>query len=270
MKYDVAIITVSTNKLDEACLISVNQILNSADLKTAFVLVDNASTIFDAHTLVKKFVPPAQVILREKNYGFGHSCNRGAREVEADYYFFLNPDTFIKDFKILNNLLAFMKKYPSVGIAAPRIYYPDGRIQETCRRFHKWYTPIVQRTSFLPQTLAERHRQEFMMEDFDHEKKRMVDWVQGSAFMIDGQLFHKLGGFDERFFMYYEDADLCRRCWQDHRPVYYLPEAEVFHSYGKESAIDGGLIEGIAKNSKTRTHIVSWLKYTFKWLGEKI
>jgi hypothetical protein len=270
MKYDVAIVTVSTNKLDEACLASINRILRSSNLKTAFVLVDNASTVYNAHVLTKQFVPEARIILRNKNYGFGRSCNRGANEVEADYYFFLNPDTAIDDIRVLEQLLSFMKQCPACGIAAPRIRYPDGRIQETCRRFHKWYTPIVQRTSLFPKELTERHRREFMMEDYDHEKYRLVDWVQGSAFMIDGQLFHDLGGFDERFFMYYEDADLCRRCWNKGRPVYYVPEAEVFHSYGKESEVKGNLLKGIAKNSKARVHITSWILYTLKWFGQKI
>lgn len=270
MKYDVAIVTVSTNKLHEACLESVGKLLNSTELNTAFVLVDNASTVFDAHALTKKFIPNAHVVLRQKNYGFGHSCNRGAREVEADYYFFLNPDTLVKDLKILENLLNFMKTCPVCGIAAPRIFYPDGRVQETCRRFHKWYTPIVQRTSFLSKDFTSQHRSKFLMEDYNHDKYRLVDWVQGSAFMIEGKLFHELGGFDERFFMYYEDADLCRRCWAKGRPVYYIPEAEVFHSYGKESDVGDHLVTGVLKNDKARVHIASWIKYTLKWLGQKI
>jgi GT2 family glycosyltransferase len=270
MKYDVAIVTVSTNKLDEGCLSSVGRLLKTSNLKTAFILVDNASTIYDAHALTKKFVPEAQVILRNKNYGFAHSCNRGAREVVADYYFFLNPDTVLEDLRVVEKLFSFMKACPTCGIAAPRIRYPDSRIQETCRRFHKWFTPIVQRTSLWPKAAAEKHRRQFLMTDYNHDKYRLVDWVQGSALMIDGNLFHELKGFDERFFMYYEDADLCRRCWLKGRPVYYVPEAEVFHSYGKESEVKGNILAGIIKNRMAQAHIISWLKHTFKWLGKKI
>jgi len=270
MKYDAAIITVIKDSLDELCLSSIRSFLDSTDLKVAFVLVDNASQKFDAHALVKQILPEAIVILREKNYGFGHSCNRGATEVEADYYFFLNPDTAITNHVFLHQLIDFMKACPAAGIVAPRLLYPDGRIQETCRRFPYWYAPIAQRTSFLPVKKNRQHRHRFLMEDFDHARYRLVDWVQGSAFMIEGKLFHDLGGFDPRFFMYYEDVDLCRRCWEKGRPVYYVPTAEIQHSYRKESADGQGIFNSLLKNRMTRAHIFSWLKYSLKWLGKKI
>jgi GT2 family glycosyltransferase len=270
MKYEVAIITVIKDSLDEACLSSLAAFLSSTDLKVVFVAVDNDSKTFSAHSLIKEKITEAIVILRERNYGFGHSCNRGAEEVEADYYLFLNPDTAITDYDFLGRLIAFLKACPAAGIAAPRLRYPDGRIQETCRRFPRWYAPIAQRTSLLSLSRQGRHRREFLMEDFDHYRYRLVDWVQGSAFMIDGALFRELGGFDRRFFMYYEDVDLCRRCWEKGRPVYYVPEAEIRHRYRKESADGRGIFSSLLKNRMTRAHISSWLKYSLKWWGKKI
>lgn len=270
MRYDVAIITVSTNKLDEACLSSVRRLIDATKLSVAFVVVDNGSSKIDAHAFVKKHVPEAIVVLRDKNYGFGRSCNRGAREVDAEYYFFLNPDTDVKDLNVIQRLYDFMRSLPRVGIAAPRIRYMDGRIQETCCRFHAWYTPIVQRVPFIPRAFADKHRGYFLMEDFDHSSRRLVDWVQGSAFMMDGALFHQLNGFDDRFWMYFEDVDLCRRSWQAGRPVYYVPDVELFHAYGKESAKIHGVVRGILQNAKTRMHILSWLKYLLKWKGASL
>jgi len=138
---DVAIVTVSANKLHQECLESVQHVLSQTSLQVAFIMVDNASTAFDAHTFVKSHVPSAIVILREKNYGFGSSCNRGAQEVEADYYFFLNPDTRIDDPAMLDRLYTFLRAYPKVGIVAPKILYMDERVQETCRRFPAWSRP---------------------------------------------------------------------------------------------------------------------------------
>lgn len=270
MKYDIAIVMVIKDKVDLAGLETINQILQTSDLKIGFVVVDNASKTFDAYALVKQYVPKAQIILRDKNYGMGYSSNFGAAEVEADYYFFLNPDTAIKDLNLLERLRDFLLECPVTGIVAPRVCYPDGRIQETCCRFHKWYSPIAQRTSFLPKDFLDWHQSYFLMKDFDHNKRRMVDWVQGSAFMIDAKLFKELGGFDKRFFMYFEDVDLCRRCWQKKRPVYYLPDVELLHSYGKGSAVKGSLIKGVIANRMARAHIISWLKYSLKWFGKKI
>lgn len=267
---DIAIITVSTNQLSEDCLASVRKLIDSTPLKVGFVLVDNGSTAFSAHELAKRYVPEAVVILRDDNYGFGSSCNRGAREVDADYYFFLNPDTRIEDVNALSSLCAFMKKYPQVGIIAPKILYMDGSLQETCRRFPAWYTPIAQRTSILNQEKTNAHCADFLMKDFDHEKQRLVDWVQGSAFMIDAKLFHKINGFDKRYFMYYEDVDLCRNCWALGRPVYYLPNVIIYHTYGKESAAGDNTLDRVVHNPKTRVHIKSWIKYTLKWLGQQV
>jgi GT2 family glycosyltransferase len=270
MKYDVAIISVTKDKIDPECLSSIKQLLERTQLKVKFVLVDNNSKIFDPYALARTHLPEAAVILRDKNYGFGRSCNLGAAEVEADYYFFLNPDTVVSDPLIIDHLYEFMTACPTCGIVAPQVRYPDGRFQETCRRFPKWYSPLIQRTSFLPERISAGHRRKFLMEDYQHKKYRMIDWAQGSALMIDGKLFHELGGFDKRFFMYYEDVDLCLRCWQKKRPVYYLPDVYLVHAYGKGSAVVGGLWKGLIKNSMARAHIVSWLKYSLKWMGKKI
>ena len=234
---DIAIITVSTNRLDTACLTSVRLLLDRTPLQLKFVVVDNGSTAFDAHALTKQIVPEATVILRDNNYGFGRLCNRGACEVDADYYFFLNPDTRVYDAELLTKLHTFIRAYPKVGIVAPKILSMDGTLQETCRKFPSWFTPIAQRTSLLREKIRTAHRRHFLMETFSHDRHRLVDWVQGSAFMIDAKLFHELGGFDERYFMYYEDVDLCRTCWVRGRPVYYLPEAVLFHAYGKNQPL---------------------------------
>lgn len=269
-KADIAIVTVSTNKLDEACLRSVRALLDHTELNVKFVVVDNASTKIDAHACVKHHVREAQVVLRDRNHGFGSSCNLGAREVEADYYFFLNPDTRIDDVLVLDRLYGFMRATPQVGIVAPKILYMDGCVQETCRRFPSFLTPLIQRTSLVNEKKSTAHRREFLMEDFGHDKRRLVDWVQGSAFMIDGKLFHELGGFDERYFMYYEDVDLCRSSWERGRPVYYLPDAQMYHAYAKDSAKGNGLLNQILHNRQTRAHIVSWIKYSCKWFGTHV
>lgn len=270
MKYDIAIITVSTNRLDEACLTSVARVMKATPLKTCFIVVDNASTKFDAYEYATSRAPGTIVLHQKENYGFGRSCNRGAKEVDADYYFFLNPDTRIDDDQLLSKLHAFLKKDPSVGIVAPRLRYMDGRIQETCRRFPEWYMPIYQRLSFLAPKRAAEASAKFLMEDFNHATTLPIDWAQGSALMMDGALFHRLGGFDERFWMYFEDIDLCRRTWEQGRTVYYLPDVELYHVYGKESAKSRNVASALLFNQKARTHIASWIKYTMKWRGRRV
>ncbi len=269
MTYDIAIITTTYNKLFDSCLASVRKILDTTPLKVAYVVVDNDSHTIDVHGKVKALIPEAEVILRAKNHGMGRSCNLAAQNVEANYYFFLNPDTDIPDIRIFHELHQFLETHPQAGIVAPRLVYPNGELQKTCCRFHRWYTPIAERTELIPSGRRERHHHWFLMDEYSHDHRRMVDWVQGSAFMISAKLFHEIGGFDERYHLYLEDMDLCRECWNRGRPVYYLPELSMMHAYGKASKDDRGIVRSILKNPATRYHIESWLKYQWKWAKKK-
>ena len=268
--FDIAIVMVSYNKISD--LPSVARLMEQSSLRMAFVCVDNASTKIDVQKEVTAHIKDAIVILRDGNYGMGSSSNKGAREVSADYYFFLNPDTFLKDSLVLDRLYAFMREHPKVGIVAPRLHYPDGRLQETCRRFPKWYMPFVQRLPSITRSIKKwkAYADHFVMKDYDHVTSRMVDWVQGSAFLIDAALFHEVGGFDDHFWMYFEDTDLCRKVWEKGRPVYYVPSVVIMHEYGKGSEAKNGLVRTFLRNKLARAHIKSWLAYTSKWRGKSL
>lgn len=263
--FDIAIITVTYNRLDDACLASVRAIIDASPLRIAFSVVDNGSTELDVHKKVREHVPEAEIILRAKNHGMGRSCNVAARDIDAKYYFFLNPDTDIPDVALVQHLYDFLETTPKAGIVAPKITYGSGELQPTCRRFPRWYSPIAARTELLSEARRTKHHERFHMLDYDHSKRRMVDWAQGSALMMSSALFHEIGGFDERYKMYYEDVDLCRESWARHRPVYYLPERSMVHAYGKASDATKGVVHGVIANRATRWHIASWLRYQWKW-----
>lgn len=267
--YDIAIITVTYNRLDDACLRSVRAILDSSPLKIAYVVVDNGSPDIDVHAKVRPIIPEAEIILRKDNHGFGRSCNLAAREVDAKYFFFLNPDTE-PGVELMHALHAFLEAHPQVGITAPRMTYDNGILQPTCRRFPRWYSPMVERLNFFSERLRTKHRAEFHMEDYRHVERRMVDWVQGSAMMISSALFREIGGFDDRYRMYIEDVDLCRESWSRHRPVYYLPDHSMKHTYVKASAATKGIVRSLLTNHAMRWHIESWLKYEWKWFWRRI
>lgn len=263
MTYDIAIVMVTTDALHPDCLPSVRRIMEASGLRVCFVLVDHASQNINVERMAEA-VPGAMVVHRDGNYGFGASCNRGAREVDARAYFFLNPDTILDDEQMLPTLFAFLQAHPQVGIVAPKVWYLDGRLQLTCRRFPKWFMPFVRRTE-AGAKFGQRDARAFLMEDVNHDTARPVDWAQGSALLVDADLFRALGGFDERFFLYYEDVDLCRSAWDCGRAVYYLPDATVRHAYGQGSAQGGGLVHNLFTNPLARWHVASWIKYMLKW-----
>lgn len=270
MDVQVAIIMVSHNDLNESCLKSVAKARQQSSLKTAFVVVDNASKKYHANEVVDQFCNETICLLRDKDYGFGRSCNRGAKEVEAQYYFFLNPDTVLIDLDIIDELHKYMRLYPGAGLVAPKIIYFDGRPQETFRRFPKWYMPFTQRTFLKDTEFGKNYARSFLMWDVNREKPRSVDWVQGSAMFVDGSLWKKLNGFDDRYFMYFEDIDLCRRIYKEHRTVVYYPATVLQHAHGKESAKIPSLIKNLVQNDMARAHLASWFKYVWKWRGQDL
>lgn len=262
---DVAVVVVVYNQLRDDCLPSLRRVIASSPLRVRAVVVDNASPTVDVASMVRAQLPQAVTVVRRDNAGFGAGSNDGARALCARAYLFLNPDTRMDDARMIDTLYAFLQRYERVGVVAPRTRYFDGSVQETCRRFPLWYLPFARRTAFASSPRGQVFERRFLMGDFDHATARMVDWVQGSAMMVRGELFHDMGGFDARYFMYFEDVDLCRQSWERGRPVYYVPDAEVLHAYAKDSARETGVVRGLMRNRLARAHVASWLRYIWKW-----
>ena len=265
MTYDVAVVVVTYNKILDECLASLQKAFAETSLRVCLVVVDNGSTTFSAHEKFTTAISESVVILRDRNYGFGASCNRAVKEVDAAYYFFLNPDTELVDAQTMDRLFAFMRSNPKAGIVAPRIHHFSGEFQETCRRFPAWYMPIVQRTWISKTRFGKRYVESFLLRDTPLRSTRMIDWAQGSALFVAGDLFHVLGGFDDRFWMYFEDIDLCRRSWEHYRPVYYYPDVMLRHAYGKASSFSGHYLRNLFTNRPLRAHLASWMNYLWKW-----
>jgi GT2 family glycosyltransferase len=261
---DIAVIMVGHNDLNDVTLASLAKAVAASKRSVEVVVVDNQSAS-DANVLVERHLPSAWTLLRNGDFGYGRSMNVGAAFVDAEYYFILNPDTELMDPAILDKLYAKMREEPNIGLLAPKIFYFDGRLQETCRRFPKWFMPFVQRTGLKNTALGKRYAEAFLMADYDHETPKDVDWVQGSAMFVDGALWKRLGGFDDRFWMYFEDVDLCRRVQAAGRAVRYWPGVSIRHAHGKESAKIKSFVRNLVQNKVARAHIWSWIKYELKW-----
>lgn len=263
-KVDIAMVMVTYNALSDACFASIAKACAATPLKTACVIVDNASTVTDVAAEVRRHLPDALVHIRDRNYGFGHSNNFGARAVEASYYLFLNPDTILHESDVLTRLHAFMETHPDVGLVAPKLLFPDGTLQETCRRFPAWYMPFFQRTRLGQTKFGQKYLRSFLMHDTDHGVCQTVDWVQGSAMFVRAEAWRQIRGFDERFFMYFEDVDVCRRLHEAGFGVIYFPETSILHSHERESA-KGFFVKSLLQKKVARFHVYSWIQYVWKW-----
>lgn len=265
--FDVNIVLVNYNMKEEIdrCLSSLFNDVKDSGLQINVVVVDNASTDGSFDVIRKKFLE-VKYLSQTKNLGFGAAQNIGLNSTEAKYHFILNPDTyFYPGEQTIKKLFDFMEKETKIGVIGPKILYPDGTLQFSCYRFPTLWHPVISRTSFGTKGFGKKFFNQLVMKDYDHEDRRPVDWIMGSAMFVRGKALQEVGGFDERFWMYYEDSDLCRRFWEAGWSVYYVPQIIIEHVHARRSAGVSGIFTSIIKNKYARIHIASWLKYMWKW-----
>lgn len=224
------------------------------------IVVDNNSG--DNIDSLKEEFSQIKTVKSPKNFGMGEGNNLGINNSRGEYVLILNPDTYLEKTAV-KKLYDYMENHPKAGITGPRLSYPDGSLQYSCMAFPKIYTPILRRT--ILGNVFKNEVDNFRMADFDHAGEKAVDWIMGSALMIRRSLLNKIGpAFDKRFFMFFEDTDLCRRANQAGYQVIYLADALGIHDHTRASARGRWYIAPFT-NKLARAHIASWVKYFWKW-----
>lgn len=159
----------------------------------------------------------------KKNLGFGAGCNLGAKKATGEFFLFLNPDTqFLDDYvgKILDK---FVKSREKIGIIGPGLVTDEGKTQQWCAGKTITLWQIVKNNLGIIEN----------KKIWESQEDICTDWVSGAALAIKKEAFEKIGGFDEKFFMYFEDDDLCRRARKAGYEVLYWPKEAILHSGGK-------------------------------------
>ncbi|GJD84096.1 glycosyltransferase family 2 protein [Methylobacterium haplocladii] len=222
-RIDVVIVNWNSGDQLRACVKSLAASADAAYLHV--VVVDNASTDGSADRLDGDGL--ALTVRRNPdNLGFGKACNQGVAMGRAGTILFLNPDTEVTRDGI-PAALAALDARGDAGIVGARLVDADGTTHRTCAR-----TPtargLVENVMLLDRLLPRLTHQHFMTE-WDHADSRPVDAVMGAFLMIPRPLFESLDGFDERFFVYFEDTDLCARVLAAGRSVNHVADAVVLH-----------------------------------------
>ncbi|MFH1192574.1 MAG: glycosyltransferase family 2 protein [bacterium] len=264
MELSIIILNYKYKDLARVCLKN----LKAADLNLRYeiIVVDNASDDGIGGMLSKDFTD-VKFIRLKKNRGYSAGNNAGIRYSKGKYVLILNPDITVLEGAI-ENMYNFMSARLDVGMAAPQLLNPNGTIQRSCMRFHDFFIPIYRRLSFLQKfSYVKNKLDKFEIADWDHDSSREVDWFLGACLMIRKDVFNKIGLFDERFFLFFEDTDFCRRVKNAGWKVYYLADAKVIHLDERLSNKAEGL--KALKNRTTWTHIASWGKYFWKWKGAR-
>jgi GT2 family glycosyltransferase len=252
---DIIIVNWNSGPLLRECLESIAAAEKEPFALDRVIVVDNASRDGSAERL-EGLKLPLTVIRNAENRGFGAACNQGASDSRADYLLFLNPD--IRLFKdSLKKPLAFLQAPENVGIGICGIQLVDAasRISRSCARFPtptRFFSQIFGLDRMFPH-LFPNH---FMIEWDHRESREDVDQVMGAFFLVRRPLFIVLGGFDERFFVYFEDLDFAYRMRKAGWRSFYLAEAKAYHK-------GGGTTEQV-RSRRLLYHRSSRILYGFK------
>jgi hypothetical protein len=197
------------------------------------VVVDNAST--DGSEAAALDFPPVRLLRNRENVGFARGVNQAVAECHAARILVMNPDCQLMPGS-LRPLMAILDDDTQCAIVAPRILDPDGSPQGNARGDPDMLTGLFGRTSALRRTLPglEVARRNVIAGTGD-EGAVGVDWVSGACMLARREALASVGGFDERYFMYWEDADLCRRLRERGYTIRYVPTASAVHRIGQSS-----------------------------------
>lgn len=199
---------------------------------------------------LSKTYPDVICLSTGKNLGFGSGHNYVLERLDSKYHAIVNPDIILEQ-DAFSKLIQFMED-ESIGMCVPRLVDEEGNLLAVYRRELTAWDMFIR--MFFKGAFKKRQAYH-TMQDADYTKPFDVPFAQGSFLLIRTELYKKLGGFDERFFLYMEDADLCKRVNQLSR-LCYCPDAEVIHKWEKGSHKNGKLF---------KLHVQSMISYFMKW-----
>jgi GT2 family glycosyltransferase len=214
----------------DACLRS----LAHQPLLRSVVVVDQASAPERRVPLEHRF-PAVVWLARDDNIGFGAGVNLAARGASTEYLYLINPDA-VADPGAVSVLARWLEAHPSVAVAGSLVRNTDGSVQGSARSFPTISTVVAGRSSWLTRRFpANRWSRRNVLSGPHVRAAVTVDWVSGASMMIRRAAFEEVAGFDERFFLYWEDADLCRRLRTRGWSTAFVPDAEVMHHGNRSS-----------------------------------
>jgi GT2 family glycosyltransferase len=216
---------------------ALESIANEAGTNWEAVVVDNASSDGSVD-VVEPFAPAARAIRNTRNVGFATAVNQGIAASTSPLLLIMNPDCRLTPGAIAR-LAAVLERHARCAIAGPRILNPDGSVQGSARGDPDMMTGLFGRTALLqrlmPSLSVARRNVVPAAANGGSSDGVVVDWLSGACMLARRSALEAVGGFDERYFLYWEDADLCRRLRARGYDVRYVPEATAIHRVGHSS-----------------------------------
>lgn len=255
----ISIVTYNNEETIKECLESIFKYTNETEFK--IIIVDNNSTD-DTIGIIEKYFNENKcltIIKNRENIGFGAAHNIAIRSNDAKYHLVLNPDIILIENSV-GKIIDFMENNEDIGVVSPKITFPDGTLQFLCKREPRLFDLAIIR--FAPEfvkKIFQKRIDYYEMRDSGYDEIMDVPNLSGSFMLFRKSILDRVDGFDERFFIYFEDTDISRRISEISRKVFY-PYTSVVHLWNRHSH----------KNVKHFfISLVSTAKYFHKW-GWKI
>lgn len=259
MPIDLSIVTVGYRS-EDTIVPFLDSIKKSRDgLNKEIVIVDNypadkGADLAESHSLHPK------VIRNSENLGFSKGINRAIKETSGKYILIINPDTRIVG-NALRQLYDFAESHPQMGAVVPRLLNYDGKIQPSCFKFPT-ISNAIKYNFFGCRNCYKKYD--------PGNKTTAVEVAVMAAFLLPRTVINIVGKLDERFFLYYEDVEYCRRLYKNHYPVYYYPKAKVQHAHGVSGNFTAHLNSPLLSAAKTYYGpIYFFFLNIVLWLGHK-
>lgn len=256
--FDIVIVNWNSGTQLKECVESVIKSSFDSSILNRVIVVDNDSKDDSLELTERLNFDKLEIIKNKENLGFGKACNIGAKNSQSDFILFLNPDAMVYE-DTFYKLFDYIEKNANSNVAVygVQLIGDDGKIQRTCARFPKLRNFLV-RVMGLNKINREFFKS-FSMEYWSHNETKIVDQVIGAFFLIKKDIFEQLNGFDERFFVYYEELDLSKRVYDSAYKTMYLSKIQAYHKGGGTSE----QVKALRFFYSTRSSLI----YSFKHLG---
>jgi len=237
------------------------------DFEIEIIVVDNS--VNEENTSILEQLEKeknVRLIISEENSGYTRGNNMGAKYATGDFIAIVNPDIIWKEVDTLQKLVDYLQKNEDIGVLAPAQINPDGSVAMTVRAFPSFIIQMARRT-FLRHLPGFKKKVEFdEMRHLDYIRTQSVHWLQSSFIIMRKDFWDELGGFDEDYFLFMADAELCWQSWKKGKRSVFYPETKVYADGLRCSS--GGFLDLFTKRIM-RTHVKDSFKYTRKHFFEK-
>jgi len=257
IKLSIVILNYKTAGLVKQCLKGLR--LVKINFPYEVIVVDNNSHD-DIRSIITQDFMEVKLISAPRNSGFATGNNLGIKQTQGEFIMILNPDIAVLAGS-LEKMIKFLESHNKLGMVVPKLLNPDRSLQYSTWRFPPLLMPIYRRTFLGKTKKAQKILDWYLMKDKDHDVNRPVAWALGACMMVKREALEDVGLFDERYFLYVEDTDWCRRFWQKNWRIYYVADAKMIHYHMRESA------EKFFSRLNF-IHLTSWLKYFWKFKGQ--